>query len=69
MEVRLRVYAKCLDEGQDLANARIEAAASACRDRQHASAACAALFAVVRLIPDQAQRNLHAFAETLVCPE
>jgi integrase len=26
VEVLLRVYAKCLDEGQDLANARIEAA-------------------------------------------
>jgi integrase len=26
VEVLLRVYAKCLDDGQDLANARIEAA-------------------------------------------
>jgi len=37
--------------------------------REHASAACAAVFAVVRLIPDQAQRNLRAFAEILVSPE
>jgi hypothetical protein len=29
--VWLRVYAKCLDEGQDLANARIEAALQASR--------------------------------------